>query len=317
MVLLIVSIVVILTKYLPGNAQGIAWSRIFYSSLICSPLTPLRQKDGTGVTTYASLAARSSRFVGAGDPVRLVNRIALLSDDSVESSERCDRNLPDLIKGLTKWHYGSVDSIDLAQPKQYKVSPGAHGHESSRDHSAMVTPMVSVQPSVTSFVSDRASCYKDGLSMESDDIITGVPRRLTVSKSAVQTDPRPPVTCRNGDNSNHSPIGRKAAVHRTSTSQLSVSSRQLIIFSQVSHGQTLQKSRPSTASKSSSFYSGTVQAFAPSGGNSDLYYRSFLQPVSLYRRLYLVIAFILVLLAIVPFLTLLSLNRATMVAQLS
>ncbi|MPC33904.1 hypothetical protein E2C01_027272 [Portunus trituberculatus] len=60
-----------------------------------------RQKDGTGATSYASLAARSSaesagpkttpsatsRSVGAGGPVRLGNRFALLFDDSVESSK--------------------------------------------------------------------------------------------------------------------------------------------------------------------------------------------------------------------------------------
>ncbi|MPC63820.1 hypothetical protein E2C01_057926 [Portunus trituberculatus] len=69
-----------------------------------------RQKDGTGATSYASLAARSSvesagpktsaisRSVGAGGPVRLANRFALLSDDSVESSERCDGNPPDMTK---------------------------------------------------------------------------------------------------------------------------------------------------------------------------------------------------------------------------
>ncbi|MPC65278.1 hypothetical protein E2C01_059411 [Portunus trituberculatus] len=60
-----------------------------------------RQKDGTGLTSYASLAARSSaespgpkttpfatsHSVGACGPVRLANRFALLSDDSVKSSE--------------------------------------------------------------------------------------------------------------------------------------------------------------------------------------------------------------------------------------
>ncbi|MPC60819.1 hypothetical protein E2C01_054876 [Portunus trituberculatus] len=122
----------------------------------------------------------------------------------------------------------------------------------------------------------------------SDDIITAVPRGPTVAKSAVQPDPRPPVTGRNGDNSHHSPVGRKAAVHQPSTSQLPVSSRRR-----------------------------TVEAFAPRGGNSELYCRSSLQPVSLYKRLCLVIILILVLLAIVPFIALLSLNRATTVAQLS
>ncbi|MPC60214.1 hypothetical protein E2C01_054253 [Portunus trituberculatus] len=152
-------------------------------------------------------------------------------------------------KGLTKRHRGSAESIDLAQPKQSKISPGEHDRESSRDRSAMVAPTVSVQPSETPSVSDRGSC-EDGLSMEmSDDIITAVPRGPTVAKSAVQPDPRPPVTGRNGDNSHHSPVGRKAAVQRPGTPQLPVSSRRLFISSQVSHGQTLQKARPSTAPK--------------------------------------------------------------------
>ncbi|MPC38032.1 hypothetical protein E2C01_031533 [Portunus trituberculatus] len=112
------------------------------------------------------------------------------------------------LKGLTKRHRGSAKLIDLAQPKQSKVSLGAHDRESSRDHSAMVTPMVSAQPSVTPSVSDRASCDEDGLSVESsDDIITAIPRGHTVSKSAVQPDPRPLMTGRNGDNSHHSPVG--------------------------------------------------------------------------------------------------------------
>ncbi|MPD06235.1 hypothetical protein E2C01_102035 [Portunus trituberculatus] len=111
--------------------------------------------------------------------------------------------------------------------QQSKISPGAHDRESSRNRSAMVAPTVSVQPSETPSVSDRASC-EDGLSMEmTDDIITAAPRGPTVAKSAVQPDPRPPVTGRNGDNSHHSPVGRKAAVQRPSTSQLPVSSRRL------------------------------------------------------------------------------------------
>ncbi|MPC65023.1 hypothetical protein E2C01_059147 [Portunus trituberculatus] len=129
-----------------------------------------RQKDGTGTTSYASLATRSSaesagpkttpsatsRSAGAGGPVCLANRFAFLSDDSVESSERCDGNPPDMtkvthvvdvhfspvspkpLKSLTKQHCGSTESIDLAQPKQSKVSPGAHDRESFRDCSAMV-----------------------------------------------------------------------------------------------------------------------------------------------------------------------------------
>ncbi|MPC79869.1 hypothetical protein E2C01_074422 [Portunus trituberculatus] len=116
------------------------------------------QKDGTGTTSYASLAARSSaesaclkttpsatsRSVGAEGPVLLANRFALLSDNSAESSVRSDGNNSDLtkvtnvadvhlppaspkpLKGLTKRHRGSAESLDLAQAKQSKVSTGAH-----------------------------------------------------------------------------------------------------------------------------------------------------------------------------------------------
>ncbi|MPC26468.1 hypothetical protein E2C01_019607 [Portunus trituberculatus] len=256
-----------------ANSQFISLGSACYNLLY-------RQKDGTGATSYASLAACSSAvsaglktsatfnsLVAGGPAVRLANRFALLSDDSVESSQRCDGNPPALtkvthvvdvhslpvspkpLKGLTKQHRGSAESIDLAQPKQSKISPGAHDCESSSDRSAMVAPMVSVQPSVIPSVSDRASC-EDGLSMESsDDIVTAVPRGPTVAKSVVQPDPRPPVTGRSDDNSHHSPVGRKAVVHRPGTPQLLVSSRLLIISSQVSHGQSLQKACPSTASK--------------------------------------------------------------------
>ncbi|MPC76967.1 hypothetical protein E2C01_071404 [Portunus trituberculatus] len=104
-----------------------------------------RQKDGTGATSYASLAARSSaesacpkttppatsRSVGVGGPVHLANRFGLLSDDSVQSSLRSNENNTDLtkvthivdvhlptvspkpLKGLTKRHRGSAESIDL------------------------------------------------------------------------------------------------------------------------------------------------------------------------------------------------------------
>ncbi|MPD03560.1 hypothetical protein E2C01_099201 [Portunus trituberculatus] len=178
-----------------------------------------RQKAGTGATSYASLAARSSaesagpkttpsatsRSVGVSGPVHLANGFALLFDDSVESSVRSDGNNPDMtnithvvdvhlpaasrkpLKGLTKQHRGSAESIDLAQHKQSKVSPGAHDREFSRDRSAMVPPIVSVQPPVMPSVSDRTSCDEDGLSMEtSDDIVTAIPRGPAVSKSAVQ-----------------------------------------------------------------------------------------------------------------------------------
>ncbi|MPC78948.1 hypothetical protein E2C01_073457 [Portunus trituberculatus] len=154
------------------------------------------------------------------------------------------------MKGLTKRHRGSAESIDLTHPNQTKASPGAHDPESSRDHSAMVAPVVSIQPSVMPYVSDRASCDEDGLSMEtSDNIVTAVPRGPTVSKSAVQPDNRPPMSGRSDDGSHHSLVGRKAAVQRPGTSQLPVSSRRFIISSVVSHGQPLQKARPSTAPK--------------------------------------------------------------------
>ncbi|MPC95874.1 hypothetical protein E2C01_091103 [Portunus trituberculatus] len=103
----------------------------------------------------------------------------------------------------------------------------------------MVAPVVSVQLSVMPSVSDQASCDEDGLSIEtSDDIVTAVPRGSTVSKSAVQPDPRPPMTGRSNDGSHHSLVVRKAAVQRPGTSQLPVS-----------HGQPIQKARPSTAPK--------------------------------------------------------------------
>ncbi|MPC72669.1 hypothetical protein E2C01_066981 [Portunus trituberculatus] len=110
--------------------------------------------------------------------------------------------------------------------------------------------MVSVEPAVTPSVSDLTSCDEGVLQMKSsDDDAIAVLRGPTVAKSAVRPDPSPPVPGRNGDNSHHSLVGRKTAVHRPATSQLPVSSRQLIILSQVSHGQTLQKARPSTAPK--------------------------------------------------------------------
>ncbi|MPC65277.1 hypothetical protein E2C01_059410 [Portunus trituberculatus] len=135
-----------------------------------------RQKDGTGATSYVSFirssaesagpktSATSHSLVGGGYAVRLANRFALLSDDSAESSERCNGNPPASTKvthvvdvhalpvspkpskGLTKRHHVSTESIDLAQPKQSKISPGAHDCETSRDRSVMVAPIVSVQP---------------------------------------------------------------------------------------------------------------------------------------------------------------------------
>ncbi|MPC50478.1 hypothetical protein E2C01_044307 [Portunus trituberculatus] len=58
---------------------------------------------------------------------------------------------------MTKRHRGSAESLDLVQPKQSKVSPGAHNRESSRDLFTRVPPVVSVQPPVMPSVSDRAS----------------------------------------------------------------------------------------------------------------------------------------------------------------
>ncbi|MPC76050.1 hypothetical protein E2C01_070451 [Portunus trituberculatus] len=224
-----------------------------------------RQKDVTGATSYASLAARSSAkseglktsatsnsLVAGGLAVHLANRFALLYDDSVEASQRCDGNPPALtkvtqvddvhslpvspkpLKGLTKRYRVSAESIDLAK---------------AISQSNLRFLLVHMIPCVTPSVSDRASCDENGLSMElSGDIITAVPREPTLAKSAVQPDPHRLVTSRNGINSQHSP-GERAAVHRPGTSQLPVSSRRLIISSQVSHGQTLQKGRPSTAPK--------------------------------------------------------------------
>ncbi|MPC28838.1 hypothetical protein E2C01_022049 [Portunus trituberculatus] len=169
----------------------------------------LQLADKGWYCSYASLAARSSaesagpkttpsatsRSLGAGGPVvRLANRFALLSDDSVQSSERYDRNSPDLtkvthavdvhsppvspkhLKGLTKWHRDSAESIDLAQVKQSKIPSGAHDCESFEDCSAMTAPVVSVQPSVTPSVSDRASFDEDAPNMESSgDVVKAVP----------------------------------------------------------------------------------------------------------------------------------------------
>ncbi|MPC71619.1 hypothetical protein E2C01_065903 [Portunus trituberculatus] len=185
-----------------------------------------RQKDGTGAKSYASLAARSlaesagskttslatSRSVRAEGPVHLANKFALLSDDSVESSLRSNKINTDLtkvthvvdvhlppaspkpLKGLTKRHHSSAKSLDLVQPKQSKVSPGALDRESSRNRSTRVAPVVSVQPAVTPSVSDQASCDET-----SDDIVTAVPRGPAVPKSAVQPDPRPTMTSSSDD----------------------------------------------------------------------------------------------------------------------
>ncbi|MPD02484.1 hypothetical protein E2C01_098071 [Portunus trituberculatus] len=105
-----------------------------------------RQMNGTGATSYVSLAARTSvesvgpkttpsatsRSVGAGGPGHLANRFAVLSNNSVESSLRSDENNIDLTKvthvvdvhlppvspkplqGLTKRHRGSADRFSSA-----------------------------------------------------------------------------------------------------------------------------------------------------------------------------------------------------------
>ncbi|MPC53018.1 hypothetical protein E2C01_046901 [Portunus trituberculatus] len=102
MLLIIVYIVVMLTRYVPGNAQGISWSMIFCSSLIISSLAlvvlavnSFTGRRTTGATSYASLASRSSAesagpkttpsvpsgFLGADGPVvRLANRLSHLKD---------------------------------------------------------------------------------------------------------------------------------------------------------------------------------------------------------------------------------------------
>ncbi|MPC80741.1 hypothetical protein E2C01_075330 [Portunus trituberculatus] len=194
-----------------------------------------RQKAGTGATSYASLAARSSAE-SAGPKTNLS-----------ATSRFVGRVFMSIWLIVFR---GSAESIDLARHKQSKNSLGAHDRESSMNRSAMVPLIVSVQPRVKPSVSDRASCDEDSLSMEtSDDIVTAVPRGPAVSKMAVQADPRPPMTGRSDEGTHHSPVGRKAAVQRPGTSQLPVSSRRLIIYSQVSHGQPLEKARPSTASK--------------------------------------------------------------------
>ncbi|MPD05347.1 hypothetical protein E2C01_101086 [Portunus trituberculatus] len=112
----------------------------------CKPYRPqrnaalYRQKDGTGATSYAALAVRSysesagpktttsatSRSVGAGGPVHLANRFALLSDESSVGSDENNTDLTKLthvvdihlpppsskpLKGMTKRHSGSAESI--------------------------------------------------------------------------------------------------------------------------------------------------------------------------------------------------------------
>ncbi|MPC35497.1 hypothetical protein E2C01_028921 [Portunus trituberculatus] len=89
---------------------------------------------------------------------------------------------PKPLKGLTKCHRGSLESIDLAQAKQSKIAPAAHGRESFRDHTAMAASMVSVEPPVTPSVSDRASYDENALERESSDDVTAVPRGPTVAK---------------------------------------------------------------------------------------------------------------------------------------
>ncbi|MPC84027.1 hypothetical protein E2C01_078751 [Portunus trituberculatus] len=143
--------------------------------------------------------------------------------------------------GIGATSYASLTACSSAESAGPKTTPpatsrsvgvGGPVHLANRDRSAMVFPVVSVQPSVTPSVPDRASCEEDGLSMEtSDDIFTAVPSGPTVSESAVLPDPCPPRTGRSYDCSHQPPIGRKAAVQRPGTSQLPVSSFRLIISS--------------------------------------------------------------------------------------
>ncbi|MPC95224.1 hypothetical protein E2C01_090425 [Portunus trituberculatus] len=79
-------------------------------NLMRPPRTLVPPKERYCATSYALLAARSSAesagpkttspatscSVGAGGPVHLANRFALLSDDSVESSVRSDGNNSDM-----------------------------------------------------------------------------------------------------------------------------------------------------------------------------------------------------------------------------
>ncbi|MPC67534.1 hypothetical protein E2C01_061711 [Portunus trituberculatus] len=185
---LVVSIAVMLTRCGPGGAPG-------YALQLSLPVR--------GQTPSAA-----SRSVGAVGSVNLANRFALLSDDSVESPARSDENnagltrlarvvddhlppaSPELLESMTRRHRGSAESLDLAQPRQSEVSPGAHDRKSSRDRSTRVAPVVPVQPLVTPSVSGRAFCDE----------------------------------------------GRGAAVQRPGTSRLPVSSRRLIVSSQVSRG---------------------------------------------------------------------------------
>ncbi|MPC73147.1 hypothetical protein E2C01_067466 [Portunus trituberculatus] len=141
---------------------------------------------------------------------------------------------------MTKRHRGSAETLDLVQ-----VSPGAHNRKSSRDRSTRVAPIVSVQPPVTPFGSDRASCDENGLCMETSVILSQLSlvdplyRKVQSCLILVLRGPVGMMIVRS----------RKAAVQRPGTSQLPVSSRRLIISSQVSHGQPIQKARPSSTPK--------------------------------------------------------------------
>ncbi|MPD04665.1 hypothetical protein E2C01_100363 [Portunus trituberculatus] len=126
----------------------------------------LADRVNVGPINLRTTPSATSRSVGAGGPVHLANRLALLTDDSVESPARSDENntdltkqthvldvhlplaSPKLLKSMTKRHHGSAESLDLAQPKQSKVSPGAHNRKSSRNRSTRVALVVSVQPPV-------------------------------------------------------------------------------------------------------------------------------------------------------------------------
>ncbi|MPC74332.1 hypothetical protein E2C01_068689 [Portunus trituberculatus] len=274
-----------LTRCVPGDVLGIAWSRTFYSLLTvnssalvvpaANSCTARRMELVRHPILHWPLALQLSlpdRRRQVLLPLAMLGRVVLFiwpiglpfspmtlrsdenNTDLTKVTHVVDVHLPPAspksLKGLTKRHRGSAESLDFVQPKQSQVSTDAHNRESFKDRSARVAPVVSVQPPVTPSVSDWASCDEDYLSMEtSDDIFTTIPRGPTVSKIAVQPDPSPPMTGRSDDGSHHSTVGRKAAVQRPGTSQLPVSSRRLIISSQVSHKQPLQKVRPSTAPK--------------------------------------------------------------------
>ncbi|MPD00047.1 hypothetical protein E2C01_095495 [Portunus trituberculatus] len=122
MLLLIAFIAVMLTRQCPKYRleQDILQLASSQFIILGRPHRELlyRQKDGTGATSYASLAACSSaesagpkttppatsRSVGAGGPVHLANRFALLSDDSVWENTSFSQKLKNVMAlGQALW----------------------------------------------------------------------------------------------------------------------------------------------------------------------------------------------------------------------